>query len=409
MPSLQPCVSAKSSTRRLNARARASLLAFIFVAACGGSDEDGTAGNCADPALCVTSSITSVSNVTQSASEPTGSATEAETETDTGGGSPACDACGADQVCVAGQCADVPAQCPCPIETYCELVSNMCVIGCTRDEECDEGRICDTITRKCSPGCREDAVCGAGQICEGLMCITGCRTDAACGPMEICDAITCRPGCNNDEDCSQDQVCDGTVCRVGCTTEAECPDPGEICDLAEKTCRAGCNTSADCPLEKVCDLDAMVCEAGCDSNAKCGAGKFCDSGQCSPGCFEDAGCPAGQACEANECVAGDESPYNDCVTTADCSGDSICINKSKGYQGSFCSPVCNNKQCPAPAPGVEALGAQCIIHVGINLEPTHCAVVCDLAGGSCGPKTECEDRLLPPQMGINPGICTHPI
>src|SRR5262245_27501175 len=39
-----------------------------------------------------------------------------------GGTSPAsCSGCRSDQLCVNGACTDLPSQCPCPIESYCDL------------------------------------------------------------------------------------------------------------------------------------------------------------------------------------------------------------------------------------------------------------------------------------------------
>lgn len=374
----------------------------LLLAACGdggGDGEDRTTGTAAGSS--VTNPVTSVGS-----SDPT---TGAGTSSDSGE-PPSCGACGGDQVCIGGECTDVPAECPCPVETYCELVSNKCVVGCTRDEECDKGRICDSVARTCAAGCREDSGCGAGQICEGDQCVTGCRSDAACGPMEICDGTTCRAGCYTDKDCSQGTVCDGTVCRVGCTSEAECPAASEICDLDKKTCRAGCITSADCPLEKLCDLDAQVCTAGCDSNAKCGAGKICESGACVPGCANDAGCGGGAICQNNVCAGGLEAPYNACATNADCVGDAVCVNEELNFfEGSFCSPPCVNNQCPAPANGVKFVAAKCLFSINVNY-PNHCAVVCDLGFAekdNCGPSSECKDIFLPPELLYYPGICAH--
>src|SRR5581483_9686545 len=77
-----------------------------------------------------------------------------------------CAGCGAGQVCVDGACMDVPKACPCPKETYCDLGSNTCKIGCTTDDQCAAGRICDTRARMCMAGCRSDRECGAAQFCD---------------------------------------------------------------------------------------------------------------------------------------------------------------------------------------------------------------------------------------------------
>jgi arabinan endo-1,5-alpha-L-arabinosidase len=89
-----------------------------------------------------------------------------------GGTTPTCTGCAANQVCVSGVCQDVPQQCPCPKESYCDLAVNRCVVGCTSDDLCDTGRICDTTARQCQAGCRTDAQCGAGLVCVAMACTT---------------------------------------------------------------------------------------------------------------------------------------------------------------------------------------------------------------------------------------------
>src|SRR5262245_16579827 len=51
-------------------------------------------------------------------------------------GPPACTGCSANQVCVNGVCTDLPNQCPCPLESYCDLATSMCRPGCLADEQC---------------------------------------------------------------------------------------------------------------------------------------------------------------------------------------------------------------------------------------------------------------------------------
>src|SRR5262245_21614681 len=45
-----------------------------------------------------------------------------------GGTGPAvCSGCSSNQLCVNGTCMNLPSQCPCPVESYCDLASNKCV------------------------------------------------------------------------------------------------------------------------------------------------------------------------------------------------------------------------------------------------------------------------------------------
>ncbi len=151
--------------------------------------------------------------------------------------------CRPDQVCANGSCVDVPKTCPCPVETYCDLETGSCKVGCTDDSTCSTGRICDMARRECNDGCREDGQCGTGKICEALTCRSGCRKDDACGVDSICDALTCRPGCRKDPDCAASQYCDmsALACKTGCRTSTACPT-GQWCDFASGH---ACTTCAD--------------------------------------------------------------------------------------------------------------------------------------------------------------------
>ena len=135
-----------------------------------------------------------------------------------------CSACREDQTCDNGKCVDVPDMCPCPIESYCDLGTNTCKVGCFDDEGCSTGRICEGD--RCQDGCRVDDACGVGQICEELQCRTGCREHEACGTGEICDGqtLSCREGCLYHSDCPLAQICgEGQVCVPGCTADEFLP------------------------------------------------------------------------------------------------------------------------------------------------------------------------------------------
>lgn len=184
----------------------------------------------------------------------------------------ACDKCGANQVCENGACVELPATCPCPKESYCNLAANRCEAGCLTDGECAAGRICDAASRKCHAGCRADTGCKTGMICDKDSCRTGCRMDNACGAGQICESTLCRTGCRRDPDCPMSQYCDaGTLtCKPGCTADASCA-MGQICDNLR--CHAGCRTDAGCSSGQICD--AMKCRAGCRDDADCGSNAMC--------------------------------------------------------------------------------------------------------------------------------------
>jgi hypothetical protein len=287
------------------------------------------------------------------------------TPTDGGAdGPPVCHGCGANQVCVSGQCLDVPSMCPCPKETYCDLGMGRCVIGCTSDDLCDTGRICLMDQRMCIAGCRGDTGCWAGQICDQLMCRAGCRDDSGCAAGQICEQSTCRAGCRADSGCAAGQICDQMMCRAGCRDDSGCAagqiceqslcragcradatcGAGKICDDATLACRAGCRATADCPLEQLCNTTSTTCVAGCDGDARCAAGHICESGQCITGCRTDATCPTGQRCFNQICRT-----Y--CLADTDCPLEHVCVGNECvngcGKPGGWPNPQEDFKRCPA--------------------------------------------------------------
>jgi len=189
--------------------------------------------------------------------------------TDAGPPAPTCE-CGADEVCVEGTCTPLPASCPCPIESYCDVAADRCVAGCLSDGDCSTGRICDADARACRAGCREDGDCGAGQICDATTCRAGCRADGDCGGGEICLGSSCATGCRDDSGCAGGEICEGMSCRAGCTGDAECAS-SEIC--IDLRCTTGCRDDGECGSGSICE--SMSCRSGCRADADCGVDATC--------------------------------------------------------------------------------------------------------------------------------------
>lgn len=171
-----------------------------------------------------------------------------------------CD-CTEDEVCVDNRCEALPATCPCPLESYCDLGTNTCVAGCTSDALCNEGRICFKDERECRNGCRSDGGCGAGEICEELQCRAGCRADTDCGAGSYCDRSTlvCVDGCDSDTDCGRGSICQRLHCVAGCRGDTGC-DSGEVCE--DLHCQDGCRTDAACGAGALCSesFECVTCD-----------------------------------------------------------------------------------------------------------------------------------------------------
>lgn len=134
-----------------------------------------------------------------------------------GGPAECAQACGENQVCSGGACVDLPKSCPCPIESYCDLASGSCKVGCTKHEECNAGRFCELDARVCKSGCRSVNECtkpaNAKASCDKGKCSSACDVSFhACGA--TCkaddDLNACGPTCLV---CPANTACAGGSCR----------------------------------------------------------------------------------------------------------------------------------------------------------------------------------------------------
>jgi hypothetical protein len=360
-----------------------------------------------------------------------------------------CAVCAANQVCVDNSCVYLPAQCPCPVESYCDLASNTCVIGCTADEQCDVGRICFVDARICRAGCRDDSGCSTGTICENLECRSGCRDDSGCTAGSICENLSCRPGCREDQDCASGTICDNTVCREGCCSNEMCPG-GRVC--SDTYCIEGCRTTEDCTTagaecidaQCVCPQGLVPCDGACvDTNSNsshCGTcGVTClpaDSTECRAGscecigglskcdgvcmdtqsdvhhcgsCTTDCGNGTGTVCSSGECINGSQPTsgfWAPCVQYSEepadeCSEGVICFSTVTPLEppdsiGDICTLPCNSDLDCDPSPGGTATSICLIDPTSITFYT--CVLLCDDAGGvpSCPEGMKCVSTTLGP-------------
>ena len=275
-----------------------------------------------------------------------------------------CTACAANQVCIDGACAAIPNSCPCPKETYCDLATTTCKVGCTSDMECSSGRICNTNSRTCFVGCRMDTACAKDQICDSNACRAGCRKDVDCGSGKICalPGNTCVEGCRKDADCGGGgKICNTATntCSGGCRMDSDCTTAGQICDTTSNMCRPGCRTTATCPKEQVCDTTNKKCVAGCDSDTRCNTGRICESSMCQDGCRTSDSCALGTYCDSagtKKCVSGCNRDVTRCPIGQACvgyvDGSSKCQVECYGW-------ACNGTNWSCYKQGSDNAGARC--------------------------------------------------
>ncbi len=171
-------------------------------------------------------------------------------------------ACGPKQVCVKGSCQDLPGQCPCPLESYCDLAVNQCVPGCMSDEHCQQGRYCDA-NRTCQNGCRVGG-CGSNEECSLATRTCECKAGHhRCAGLCVPEGISsCGPSC---QACPTDPLgtasCSGGACQLSCKS-------------GSKQCGGSC---AACPTDKA---TSFACDGKSCVAAQCASGHHVCSGAC---------------------------------------------------------------------------------------------------------------------------------
>jgi hypothetical protein len=175
-----------------------------------------------------------------------------------------------DQPPLAVDMAPLPKSCPCPLDSYCDLATNTCVVGCKSHEHCNKGKYCDPATELCKVGCRTEADCSDDNnpctdlTCQGGKCTqvpnsVACADDGNSCTADVCSGGACtHPPANDGKLCGKTLDCSDYRCQGGACVETHfkagkaCPDDGDGCTTDECDGKGVCThaTKADgssCP------------------------------------------------------------------------------------------------------------------------------------------------------------------
>ncbi|HMI88161.1 MAG TPA: hypothetical protein VK550_28950 [Polyangiaceae bacterium] len=220
-----------------------------------------------------------------------------------------------------GRCVEClsSANCPFTNRTACNPATHTCV-QCVDDSTCPMASpYCDVPTNSCRV-CTATQGCTRPQVCvingNNATCQLRCMSDGDCAmaPMNnrACNLATMMcVQCQNNTHCvgnANGPACVGTTCRQ-CVVDADCTSPGLPVCIAN-ACVA-CRTNAQCaeptPVCVSTGANANTCHE-CGNNAECvgrPGGGACVTNvcrQCSTGAT-GVPCPAGSTCTMNTCVA----------------------------------------------------------------------------------------------------------
>jgi hypothetical protein len=283
----------------------------------------------------------------------------------------ACDACGLDTDCQAGEyCSDsntcvakMPVGGPCSSGDTCLSGNCKLLVGqllktctCSVNSDCTDPSkpLCkndDTICVECKTAtdcdtgdyCTSDKTCAAKQPVGGL-----CSKNAGC----LSGDCTQQPGTNISFcHCASDSDCAGEVCDTSsgaceeCTGDGDCGN-GEYCSTTSQEC------NPKKPLGVPCGVDDSSCLSGhcagallsvcveCESDGHCGNDEYCSSNSCAG--QKVVGLPCG---DDDECTSGScEALFAGGVKLCQCTNDGQCPNVCDENTG-FCEECLVNSHC----------------------------------------------------------------
>ena len=233
---------------------------------------------------------------------------------------------GADETCVAGECA-FPCkntEFPCPFGFRCKSLEDtecstppcrFCVDDPCATKECPDGFSCDPDTAECI------------DLCDGIEC----RDGETCFAGRCFDCFDAGFGCDDCETCVANAEGVGT-----CTVDTCC---GVTCD-ADEFCREGTCFAVTCDPE--CAADERCVDGACVSDpcagVQCFGGQTCDptTGECGTDACDGVDCNQGRVCRPS-----DGSCIDDPCAQTTCPDRTQCVVSFEGT--SRCEAVATDR------------------------------------------------------------------
>ena len=249
--------------------------------------------------------------------------------------------CTSDATCVNGVC---QAKSCIPGSLGCECLANSCNRGLT----CSNN-VCADQTGRIGGACKDNGTCNLNARCDSSLvpatCIFcelgtfGCQCDAgnSCLP-----GLSCVEGhCAGDETIQNRVPPENPVCHTWCRNEVVLDD-GTVLPCSPEDLMDGC------PNGQVCDQGSCVEAQGgvrrmCFSDNECPAFQECMQGYCYSECNLDSDCSDGQACHMKVC----RDPCQ--MGGADCARGTVCGDSPDNING-YCIPAVRTSTPSAAAP-----------------------------------------------------------
>ena len=316
--------------------------------------------------------------------------------------------CGANGVCVEGQCVfnGCRLDSECPGEEIC--VANKCVQpDCRKVEDCQDGELC--IDGKCTADSCKDKTCGKGEFCRGGTCVKTCA-GVTCSDGETCVDGECKEDPCKDVTCSAEEVCESGKCVLNfCQGQNNCKD-GRLCQI-DKCVTDPCS-GLTCSGSEVCKNAQCTGDRQCQVDADCPGDTICVEGKCGEaGCYKQQDCTSDQICGADGACFGDT-----CKDNGSCKDSEVCVPGKTAACQKLCpkcadGEVCVDGACAADpckdvncADGETCQAGQCVKDVCSDSSTTQCRYGRVCSNNKCE-NDPCSGVTCPTGYDCRKGMC----
>lgn len=315
--------------------------------------------------------------------------------------------------CTTDTCSDgvakhAPAMGACTVAgTAGTCVDGSCAVTCATDKDCTDGSscttdTCDTAKLTCvfkdDPANYDDKnECTTDSCAGGVEKHDNKPVNTACGASGNgkCDGNGVCKGCGSDADCPADEMCVDHYCDVATTLCQSMPKPdGDLPDDAPGDCMVSACAGgivvmnindADVPNDNnECTVDA--CMEGTSSNNPAAPETMCATGVCDGvsacvECVTAANCMGDSSCATNMCFSCQDNTKNGTESDIDCGSDC----STKCADGASCAVdtdcfygTCDNMACVSCFDGT----------MNSTESDIDCGAVCG-STGLCGVNKKC--------------------
>jgi hypothetical protein len=286
----------------------------------------------------------------------------------------------------------LPATCPCPLDSYCDLASNTCKPGCSSNDNCPAKQRCDVPSRTCVKGCETANDCtidpkATTVSCKDRQCVQTCAQGTSYACNGACVAVDDLNACG--QACAKCDAAKITHAHAACV-------PNDVLSSTDSSCQILCDDYYEMNNGQ-CVPKQITCYTDSDGD---GWGNMKGSTTTAVG----GPCPKGYG----TIVAPDGTQTNGDCDDTDANvfpGQTKTFTTSYGASKSF-DYNCDGQATPAPVIGGAACSGLQMFYTcsSLAMYPDYCGCSAQLSTGTetCGATVQATPCTVPAKGQCNP-------